>query len=353
MATIALRVTEPIEPAVARPRLAYIDNLRVLFISLVILVHLAITYGSPVGSWYYSEKGSIGMVPAILMTIFIAVCQAFIMGFFFLLASYFLPGSADRKGARACVAERLKRLGIPLVFYAIFVNPVLEYAKSVHEGFAGTYPRYAPNHFQNMRTFGVGPLWFVEALLLFSLVYGLWRYLAGTRPVISRRSRVPSNRVILLAALALGTVAFAARIWAPVGSVLQPFNFQLAHFPQYIALFVVGLVAYRRGWLAALEDAQARPWRWAMIPLALVFPVFLVAGGALDGNTDALSGGLHWQSLAYAVWEQLVCVAMVIGLLAWFRDHLNDQGRLLRAIGGDTYAVFVCTPRCWSASRSS
>ena len=31
-------------------------------------------------------------------------------------------------------------------------------------------------------------------------------------------------------------------------------------------------------------------------------------------------------------------------LLTWFRDRLNGQNRLFRAIGGDTYAVYVCHP---------
>ena len=38
-----------------KPRLFFIDNLRTMLIILVILQHLAITYGSPTGSWYIHE----------------------------------------------------------------------------------------------------------------------------------------------------------------------------------------------------------------------------------------------------------------------------------------------------------
>ncbi len=127
---------------VARPRLAYVDNLRVLLITLVILYHLATTYGAPGDVWYYVEEGSIGLVPATLMGLFITITAAFFMGFFFLLAAYVLPGSVDRRGLGPFVVERLKRLGIPLVAYAVVVAPIVEYPRSVHDGFVGTFPEY-------------------------------------------------------------------------------------------------------------------------------------------------------------------------------------------------------------------
>jgi peptidoglycan/LPS O-acetylase OafA/YrhL len=345
MAAVAVRHPERAEAAPARLRLAYVDNLRVLLTTLVILVHLMITYGAPVGDWYHDfEVGPIGEVPALLMTLFIAFNAAFFMGFFFLLAAYFIPGSVDRRGIRSYVVERLKRLGIPLVAYAVVVHPILEYPKDVAKGFGGTLPEFVVHYFQTTDTSGVGPLWFVEALLLFSLAYALWCYLAGSRQASSPRTRVPSNLAILLATVALGVATFVLRIWAPDGAVLEPLHLNVGRFPQYVALFALGLVAYRRGWLATLESRQARPWRWALIPLVAAFMAIAVFGGPADGDTEAIQGGLGWQSLAYSVWEQLFATAVILSLLTWFRDRLNGQGRLLRRIGGDTYAVYVVHP---------
>ncbi len=45
----------------SKDRLLFIDNLRILLIVLVILVHLSITYGAPVGDWYYQEV-KVGMI---------------------------------------------------------------------------------------------------------------------------------------------------------------------------------------------------------------------------------------------------------------------------------------------------
>ena len=51
---------KPIGHKVPRPRLLYIDNLRILLTILVIMHHFAIGYGGP-GGFYYSEDGPMSM----------------------------------------------------------------------------------------------------------------------------------------------------------------------------------------------------------------------------------------------------------------------------------------------------
>ena len=109
-----------------RPRLLYIDNLRVLLTVLVILHHLAISYGS-FGIWYYNEPGRMSDLSTILMTLFLAINQSFFMGFFFMVSSYFSPGSVDRKGPGFYLKDRLIRLGIPLLFYIIVIAPIINF----------------------------------------------------------------------------------------------------------------------------------------------------------------------------------------------------------------------------------
>jgi hypothetical protein len=50
--------------------------------------------------------------------------QAFFMGCFFLLAGFFTPGSYDRKGGRSFLADRLLRLGVPLLIYEFVLGPL-------------------------------------------------------------------------------------------------------------------------------------------------------------------------------------------------------------------------------------
>jgi len=77
------------------------------------------------------------------------------------------------------------------------------------------------------------------------------------------------------------------------------------------------------------------------VVLVALFPVLFVAAGALEGNVDSAMGGFHWESLAYSVWEQFMCMAMVITLLVLFRNRFTGQGGLAKNMSGAAYATYV------------
>ena len=103
--------------AQSKARLGYIDQIRVLTIVLVIMVHAGVTYGS-IGGWFYVEPGSDDLTKA-LLSLFVTLCQSFFMGLFFFIAGYFTPGSFDRKGAGGFIKDRLLRLALPFVFFSV------------------------------------------------------------------------------------------------------------------------------------------------------------------------------------------------------------------------------------------
>jgi glucan biosynthesis protein C len=331
-----------------KSRLLYIDNLRVGLISLVIVGHMAITYGAPLGEWYYMEEGQVSTAFEISATLLLGIGASFLLGLFYMIAGYFTPRPCDRKGTVNFVTDRLIRLGIPLILYAVVINPLVTYWAAVHGGYEGSFPRYVSSHLPNLQKASVGPLWFVEALLVFSILYALARILFRTKadsmgnpPALP----VPGNRSIVLFALGLGLVTFLVRVWAPFGWWWEPLHQEPAHLPQYVALFAVGIIAYRNDWFVLMSAAQARVWRWVALALIPGLPVLAVAAGALRGEFDpAVSGGLTWLSLAYSVWEAFIGVALVIAVLVWFRDRFDRQGKLLRVMSAAAYAVYVLHP---------
>jgi glucan biosynthesis protein C len=340
--------------AQARPssksRLLYIDNLRIVLISMVVLLHLAISYGA-VGDWAYNEKVPESMASGIMLTLYTTIAQAFTLAFFYMISSYFNPPAYDRKGPGGFVKDKLKRLGIPLLVYWAVLNPLLVVVIRACEGLPPLPPDMSFLSFW-IDNLGVGPMWFVEALLIMCLGYVLWRLATSSRDgeasstqfSAQRDGKAPSNGALALFALGVGVITFVVRLAWPVGRWLEPFHFQLAQFAQYIAYFVAGIVAYRRNWFAGARVAQARLWVWVAVGLVVLYPVLVVLGGVLESGVGPFLGGLTWQSLFYSVWEQFLCVAMIVTLLVWFRERFNHQGRLTADMGAGTYAVYVFHP---------
>jgi len=256
-----------------------------------------------------------------------------------LVSSYFSPGSIDRKGALPYLWDRLKRLGIPLLFYMLIIVPLLVFGSERLNGSTITLWELIKGMYSSIFNFGVAQMWFVAALLAFAIIHVIWRSFA--KPMEDKEVSAPGNWAIATFALIIGLVTFVVRIWWPVGREIPLVNWQVSHFPQYIALYIVGLVAYRRNWFATLTDGQRKVWSRVIVLMIVLFPIMLIATGALEGNIDVAMGGFHWESLAYSVWEQFMCMAMVVTLLVWFRKRFSEQGRLAKAMSGAAYATYV------------
>jgi hypothetical protein len=208
--------------------------------------------------------------------------------------------------------------------------------------FYGSYSEFLSIYYRRFHI-GTGPLWFVEALLIFAGVYVLYRLLSKT-PVSSVQDdgKLPSNLTLALFALALGIVTFIVRIWLPIGWSFEPLNFQFPFFPQYICMYFVGIIAYRHNWLTRIPDAMGKLWLGvALLFILILFPVLFILGGALEGDVSSFTGGLHWQCFGYAAWEQFTGIAMIIAMLFLFRKRFNRQGSLSKAASASAYTAYI------------
>src|SRR5581483_9072422 len=217
----------------APPRDLYIDRLRSVMTVFVLLHHTAITYGAP-GGWYYNELKPSGSLTSFLLTLFVATNQAYFMGFFFLLAGYFTPPSLERKGYGKFLGDRFLRLGLPLLVYILLLNPLTVAIIHAWEG-KGFWSTFAYDWHHAI--IGNGPLWFAQALLIFSVAYCAWRALARLPLAGAQRipRPVPSTPGWVISAFAVGLAALAIRQLVPTG--VNVFGLQLGYFASYIFLF--------------------------------------------------------------------------------------------------------------------
>ncbi|MGD0787424.1 MAG: acyltransferase family protein [Terracidiphilus sp.] len=319
----------------------YIDRLRTVITALVVVFHAAITYGGS-GGWFYHEVESSGTPSSLLLTVFCGTNQAYFMGLFFLLAGYFTPAALERKGNARFIGDRFLRLGLPLLAFGLILAPLTAAMVDFAKG-DGFWPTIL--WFWHQKRFINGPLWFAEALLIFSLAYCAWRAIAGAPLAQTQRTPkpVPAYRWWLVSAVGVAAAALAIRQFIPVGK--DVIGMQLGYFSSYIFLFAVGIAAWRYDWLRRLGWRNARPWIWTLAVAWPCLPVAIVAAIQFIGVGKAnFSGGLSWPAVFYACWEPFVAWGLIAAWLLVFRERMNQPSALWAWLNRRAYAVYIIHP---------
>lgn len=323
-------------------RLFFIDHLRAALIILVVLHHCAALYGA-IGPFYFVEPPYNEPLTFIVLFVFVLFNQAWFMGALYLIAGYFTPGSFDRKGSGFFLKGRLVRLGIPLIFWIFVISPIssIGYWQMPTEltGITdpltwGAYPFLL----------GMGVAWFIALLIIFNFGYAAWRRLTRNRTSASMNdSSTPSYLGVGIFTLALALVSYLVRIIIPIGREVLDFP-TLAYLPQYLGLFIVGTVAYRRDWLRTTPGSMGViGFVTALVATVILFPLGL--SGSLFSLEIAEPLGFmisgSWQSAVYALWDSIFSVGMCLAAITLFRRFFSQESRLGTFLAQQSYAVYI------------
>lgn len=324
-------------------RLLFVDNIRIYLTILVIIHHVAVAYGGS-GGWPLKETPT-DVISPIIFLLFNAVNQSYFMSFFFILAGYFTPRSLEKKGSISFIKGRLIRLGIPMLFFLLILAPltywiVANIAYDLGIPFSEIWREVLT--FTTLQNITFGHLWFLQALLIFAIIYVLYKNIFDGKkldePFIVYENEFPPNGIIALCIGVLSVVTFIVRILSPVG--ISVFGLQFAHMTHYVFSFFVGILAYRGGWFNNLSRSQARLWGKVALLNICVLPVAFVLGTS-GGNVDAFIGGLTWQSLVLSTWDSVSFLSIIIWLLDFFRNRFNKQGNVLRWMSPNVFAAYI------------
>jgi glucans biosynthesis protein C len=316
-------------------RLFYLDALRVVLTVLVIVHHVGQAYGPTGGYWPVQEA-----TRAPVLGPFFTVNRSFFMSLFFLVSGYFMVGSYARNGFAGFLRSRLVRLGIPVLAFSALMIPARIFLFGEHITSWTDYVNSAH-------------LWYLEHVLLFSLVFAVWRRIrdrgaaprdpaaaASASASASASARpVPGLPLTIAAILVVAFACGVVRIWSPIDrwmNLLGFFRVAFADVPRDLAFFVIGALAFRRGWFERYPTRRGMGWlavglaaavgwyAWALIPHAAISPL------ASD--------------LAYLVWEEVLAFGMCIGLLVLFREAVHTQGRFSKLLAANQYGAYFWHP---------
>ena len=327
-------------------RLHYLDNLTIFLIILVIVHHVGQAYGPTGGFWHY--RSSIGESISTLGRFF-AVNAGFFMGFLFLISGYFFPMSYDRSNGKGFVQKRLLRFGIPLLFVFLIIEPVqmyfyytvysgnaplsfFQYYLNIWFGFGGM-PEGFIDSIDRFPHLNFGYAWFIQHLLVYAVVYWLFRKIVK-KPIIKQESKLFTALHLLIIFVVIAASSLIVRIWYPIDywvGLLGFFQVEIAHWPQYLVMFVIGIIAYRKNWLNTLN---------AKIGYASLLIAILLVVGVYNGIIGTLYGLLEFWKI-WAIYESLLAVTMIFGLLTLLREIGNRTTPFLKILSRSSYAAYI------------
>jgi hypothetical protein len=333
-------------------RLAYVDNLKTLLVAWIIGGHALLGY-SAIGGWPYDEVNEVTLTSRaeLILAVPLGPSALFVIGVFFFLAGLFVPAALRRRGARRFVMQRVTRLGLPWLAFALLIWPLLMWLTYLAAGRRESYWWVFTHRDPFLHS---GPLWFALVLMLFSLAYaGWWVIRRSARPAASPPAE-PTGEVDLAGTtalragrlIALATVmalaTFIVRLWFPARST-QIADPHLWQWPQCAAMFGLGIAGARQGLAASVPDRLRRGCGAITAATLVLVPVLGIAAGVIDLATDTepFLGGWRWQAMATAVFESILVVAGSVWLLGLAQRRLTHDGPLASACARGAFAAFV------------
>ncbi|WP_329318747.1 MULTISPECIES: acyltransferase family protein [unclassified Streptomyces] len=296
--------TEPAQapPPARRPEL---DAIRMLVVIGLVFFHSALVFATD-DDFYVKNAET---TEAVLIIAGFGVVWA--MPLLFLISGLGAWHSLQRRGAGGFAAERLLRLGVPLVFATLALNPLPQWLRlrsadaGYHASYLGFLPRFydvrlEPAEFPFLvqsEHFETGHLWFVVLLLTFSLMlapFHRWLPRERVRRVGDRVAEAALRRrgAVFLPALAFAAICAFARMEE---------DYAGWHRWSYLLFFVAGfaLAADDRFRTVMRRDAGTAAWLGVLL-FAASGPGFALADEpftettALAAASRALFGAAGW-----------------------------------------------------------
>ena len=329
-------------PAVERwaaTRLLWMDNLKVALIAAIIAIHAVMSYSS-MEVWSYTELRETTLTPLVeaVTAVLVAPFGFFVIAVLFLAAGLLTSSSLERKGAARFARDRLLHLGVPFAVYVLVVQPTVMYA--VEHPLGDATRSFWYEYLGSDKNLDTGPLWFVGVLLIFSLAYAGW-VSRPQRPAARRAPRrLISIRQMLLVVSVVAAASFTIRIIYPYGGDSGFTDLNFWQWPASAAVFGLGIIGSRQGWLSGIPGGLARQCRTVTLIAVGAMATLLTVAGFRE-QIDPLMGGWGWPALTFAVVESLLTVFGSVWLLAVAQERLDRRVRWGPELARSAYAAFI------------
>lgn len=294
----------PPKSVVPKGRKYWLDNLRGVMTTIVILNHTAAAYG---GGGTHPHPAGFKKTSPILLP-YVAFHYAYGLGQFFWLSGNLTAQSLSKGSWQEFVKSKLLRLGLPALLYSVFLEPLQAIAlrPRLEGSFRSNLKDYwkAVLDFKGWLTPGAGTVWYTMTLLIFDMVALVlkrcFNLFGNGRAKSSEFSKLAKfyGQLCRWGWLVVAASRFLISTKFPFGYELPVVNVQPYYLPQHIHGYLLGYMAYylgkprmaslydkRSGPLGKLSMAKASAISLAALPIVFL-PSLLRARKASKKNVD-------------------------------------------------------------------
>lgn len=315
-------------------RLYFLDNLRAFVVILVVVLHGSMTYMAYAPTWWYVVDPN----NSVIFTQLVLLLDVPIMPILFFLSGYFALRSLQKRGPRSFLKDKFIRIGIPWIFGALFLAPLITYmiyfSRGVPMGFLEFW-----------RTDFWGPLfqqsvyWFLGVLLLMFVVL-VWVNEWGDRLRGPQRSVLPTGRVFAaFIALVSGGFLIISLSFSPDAWWHNYFLvYQPVRVPLYVGYFILGIYADRHGWFTTEGyRPELGPWGWGCVLTGLTYLAYRWGVANTPDTTLPVKVGT---SLLFNIF----CFTALIAGVALFQQKVNSTGAVWKSLAANSYGIYYVHP---------
>lgn len=273
----------------------------------MILVHVSMAY-LPYKEFVYVPSNSNDEIAN--MIFFLVIGFSYIMHAFFFISGYFFPVSYDRNGGLHFLKKKLLRLGVPLLIVWGYKPLFLDCLWFYH-------------------------LWYLAVLLCLSFLY------LAVRQVFRLEKKVLDSFPLFFT---LGCLAFVmglstfylrqifpyAEHWTPSVEYFRGLSLEPSRFPQYIIMFLLGIVCYRYNIISSISKKKGMLCLFGgMVTMAFLFCY------------TGIFVRQYFNSRFFAMFESFFSITFVTGLIVLFREYGNKYNCISKWLASQSYGAYV------------
>ncbi len=307
-----------------------LDWLRVIAFSILILYHTGMMFNN--WSWHIKNNETSSALEYVMVFF-----NQWRMPLLFFISGAAVWFASERYSVRQFIAERNKRLLLPLVFGMLVIIPPQVYYERIFQGQTYSFGEFYKTvlQFQSypQGNFSWHHLWYIPYIFVFSLItIPLFRYLKSEKGKIKLGrliGRFDGNSLIFLWFIPIAISEIALRPFWPnnANNLLGDW----AQFTSTLIIFCYGyfLASHHAIW-AKIEKNRFRALAFGNVSISLLTVIWLS-----DHEPTKLDHVIYWLLHSFNMW------CWILTMLGLGKRHLSRNSALLKYANEAVYPFYI------------